>query len=51
MLWIRIDFNEYPDPGSLTNPDPDPGQILPIQKVEFLHDIIFKVDRRYAGYP
>jgi hypothetical protein len=50
MLWIRIGFNvdpdppfylnEDPDPGSQTNADlgPDPGQTLPSQNVEFLHE-------------
>jgi hypothetical protein len=51
VLWIRIYFNADPDPafylnadpvsGSQTNsadpdPDMDPGQTLPSQKVEFL---------------
>jgi hypothetical protein len=37
VLWIRIGFNEDPDPGSVTNanPDQDPGQTLKSQKVEF----------------
>jgi hypothetical protein len=52
VLWIRIGFNEDPDPacylnadpdsdpGSQTNADPDsdPGQTLESQKVEFLHE-------------
>jgi hypothetical protein len=36
VLWIRIGFNAYPDPGSQTysDPDPEPGQTLKSQKVE-----------------
>ncbi len=30
-------LNTNPDRGSQTNADPDPGQTLPSQKVEFLH--------------
>ena len=50
VLRIRIGFNADPDPAvylnadpdpeSQTNayPDPDPGQTLPSQKGEFLHE-------------
>jgi hypothetical protein len=47
VFWIRIGFNADPDQsfcpnaaGSQTNadPDPDPGQTLKSQKVEFLHE-------------
>jgi hypothetical protein len=49
-LRIRVGLNAdpdpafylyaYPDPGSqiTAKPDPDPGQTLPLQKVEFLHE-------------
>jgi hypothetical protein len=37
MLWICIVFNADPDSGSQPNADPDPGQTLKTQKVEFLH--------------
>ncbi len=33
MLGIRIGFSADPDPGS--HPDPDPGQTLPSQTVNF----------------
>jgi hypothetical protein len=48
-LWIRIDFNAYPDPAFFLNADPDPGsktnadpapyrgQTLKSQKLNFLH--------------
>ncbi len=32
--WFQAD----PDSGTKPNPDPDPGQTLKSQKVEFLHD-------------
>jgi hypothetical protein len=48
VLWIRIGLimdpgpafylRVNPDPESQTNPDPDSGQTLPSQKVEFLHE-------------
>jgi hypothetical protein len=38
MLWIPIGFNADPDPESQINTDPDPAQILPSQKFEFLHE-------------
>ncbi len=33
VLWIRI-----PDPAFYLNADPDPGQTLKAQKVDFLHE-------------
>ncbi len=52
-MWIRIGFNADPDPAFYHNaepenqinadPDPDPGQTLKSQKVEFLHENMLKV--------
>jgi hypothetical protein len=35
-LWIRIGINADPEPDFYLTADPDPGQTLPSQKVEFL---------------
>jgi hypothetical protein len=48
-LWIRIDFNAYPDPGSQTNADPDPSQALPSKKVEFLFENNRNTPHTYVG--
>jgi hypothetical protein len=41
VLWIRIGFNADVDPDPAfylyADPNPDPGQTLKSQKVEFLH--------------
>jgi hypothetical protein len=37
-IWNSFYLNAGPDPGNKTNEeDPDPGQTLKSQKVEFLH--------------
>jgi hypothetical protein len=33
-----FNLNAGPDQGSQTNAEPDPGQTLPLQKVEFSHE-------------
>ncbi len=62
VLWIRIDFNEDPDPvfftamgsgsRSQTNKDrdPDPGQTLPSPEVEFLHKNILFLGNRVTKF-
>jgi hypothetical protein len=43
VLWIRIGFIADPDPTFYLNPDPDLGQTLKSQKVEFFHGNVLKV--------
>jgi hypothetical protein len=44
-------LNADPNPGSQTNPDPDPGQTLPSQKVEFYRKNIVFVGNRSSNIP
>ncbi len=43
MFWICIGFIPDPEPAFYLNPDPDLGQTLKSQKVEFLHENVLKV--------
>jgi hypothetical protein len=49
VLWNRIGFNAYPDPGGQTNADLDPGGILRHKKINFYKNIV-KIGNRSKTY-